>query len=66
MIFLFEKLKTLFKILIQKKILNRPDFSEKNLFLQGKLMAEINNKKKKLIRLKTLSFQYFLNLVKME
>ena len=44
-------------------ILRRPDFSE-NLFLKGKIIADINLKDK-MTHLKKLNFLRFLNLVKM-
>ena len=44
----FNKIKTLFEILIKNKILNRPDFSEKKIFIQAKILENTNIKKKKL------------------
>ena len=56
MIFFFNKIKTLFEILIQNKILNRPDFSEKKIFLQGKLYENNILKKKKIYNLSEVEF----------
>ena len=42
-----NNLSALLSIFYNNKILKRPNFSEKNLFLQGQLMAETMNKKEK-------------------
>ena len=36
----------LISILLNKKIIGKPDFSEKKIFLQGKINYELNKKKK--------------------
>jgi len=59
MIFFFNKIKTLFEILIQNKILNRPDFSEKKIFLQGKLYENNILKKKKISNFSEVEFSAF-------
>ena len=59
MIFFFKKLKTLFEILIKKKILKQPDFSEKRIFLNGKILASKNLEKKKIKYLGDVEFSVF-------
>mgnify|MGYP000666141405 CR=1 FL=1 len=43
----FNQLKNIFKIVINKKILKKPDFSEKKIFLSGKILEQNNLRKKK-------------------
>lgn len=47
--YFFNRLKLILSIFINSKILKKPDFSEKKIFLQGKINEE-NNQKKKLIK----------------
>ena len=54
-----KNLKTILSIIINKHLLRKPDFSEKNLFLQGQLMAEVNDKKEKINSLKDVEFSVF-------
>ncbi len=46
-------------LILNKKILRRPDFSEKKIFLQGQLMAKKNEEKKNIISLKDVEFSVF-------
>ena len=48
MIKLFKNISILFSIIFNNRLLRRPDFSEKKIFLQGQLLKNINKKKKKL------------------
>ena len=54
-----NNLSVLLSIFYNNKILKRPNFSEKNLFLQGQLMAETINKKEKINSLKDVEFSVF-------
>lgn len=56
---ILKNLSTIFSILFKNKILRKPDFSEKKIFLSGKIMAEINDKKKKIKSLKDVEFSAF-------
>ena len=42
---LIRNIKIILSIIFNKNILRRPDFSEKNLFLKGKIIADANLKK---------------------
>ena len=55
----FEKIKIIFEILINKKFLNRPDFSEKKLFIQAKIFDNEILKKKKINNLSDVEFSAF-------
>ena len=54
-----KNLITALSIIFNKHLLRKPDFSEKNIFLQGQLMAEIKNKKEKINSLKDVEFSVF-------
>ena len=54
-----KNLLTALSIIFNKHLLRKPDFSEKNLFLQGQLKAENNNKKEKIHSLKDVEFSAF-------
>ena len=41
---IFENIKSLFLILLGNKILRKPDFSEKKIFLTGKIISDRNQK----------------------
>jgi len=49
----------LFSVIINNKILKKPDFSEKKLFLQGKLNEENILKKNKIVNFKDVEFSVF-------
>ncbi|MDC0417209.1 hypothetical protein OAL74_02035 [Candidatus Pelagibacter sp.] len=49
----------LVNILLNSKILNRPDFSEKKIFLQGKINYELNKEKKIINDLSDVEFSVF-------
>lgn len=55
----FNQLKNIFKIVINKKILKKPDFSEKKIFLSGKILEQNNLRKKKIKFLKEIEFSVF-------
>ncbi len=59
MIFFLKKIKTLFEILFLKKFLNRPDFSEKKIFIQAKIIENSNSKKKKINDFSDVEFSAF-------
>ena len=42
----YNKINILIKVFLNKYVLRKPDFSEKNIFLKGQLLYEINKKKK--------------------
>ncbi len=56
---LAKKIIFLVSLIINKTILRRPDFSEKNLFLQGQIMAKKNENKRKITSLKDAEFSVF-------
>ena len=41
---LIQKISVIFSIILNRKILKRPDFSEKKIFLQGQLLERENHK----------------------
>ena len=49
----------LISILFNKKIMGKPDFSEKKIFLQGKINYELNKKKKMINDLSEVEFSVF-------
>lgn len=55
----FKNLITVFNIFFYNKLLKRPDFSEKRIFLQGKLNEEKILKKEKIEDLKEIEFSVF-------
>ncbi len=55
----FEKIATFISILLNNKVLRKPDFSEKKIFLSGKILAEQNEKKIKINSLKDVEFSVF-------
>ena len=59
MIKLFKNISILFSIIFNNRLLRRPDFSEKKIFLQGQLLKNINKKKKKIRDLKEVEFSVF-------
>ena len=61
----FKNFLTLVSILFNK-LLKRPDFSEKKIFLQGKILENQNLKKEKINDLGEIEFSVFSYLVKME
>ena len=46
---IFKNLKIIFSVLLNRILLNKPDFSDKNLFLNGQILFE-KYKKKKIIK----------------
>ena len=56
---LIRNIKIILSIIFNKNILRRPDFSEKNLFLKGKIIADANLKKDKIDSLKEVEFSAF-------
>ena len=44
---ILKQYKNIFNILINNKILKKPDFSEKRIFLNGKILEQNNLRKKK-------------------
>ena len=56
---IFENIKSLFLILLGNKILRKPDFSEKKIFLTGKIISDRNKNKIKLKSLKDVEFSVF-------
>ena len=56
---LFKNILTIFSILLNNHILRKPDFSEKRIFLQGKLFENVNKKKDKIKNLKEVEFSAF-------
>ncbi len=56
---ILEKITTLISIIFNNKILRKPDFSEKKIFLTGKLLADRNEKKIKINSLKDVEFSVF-------
>ena len=55
----FKQFKNIFNILINKKILKKPDFSEKKIFLNGKILEQNNLRKRKIKFLKEIEFSVF-------
>ncbi len=55
----FKKLAIIFDIFFYNKLLKRPDFSEKKIFLQGKLNEEKILKKDNILNLKEVEFSVF-------
>ncbi len=56
---LIKNIRIILSIILNKNILRRPDFSEKNLFLKGKIIADANLKKDKIDSLKEVEFSAF-------
>ena len=56
---ILEKITTLISIIFNNKILRKPDFSEKKIFLTGKFLADRNEKKIKINSLKDVEFSVF-------
>tara|TARA_Y100000768_G_scaffold387621_1_gene379526 strand:- start:600 stop:1568 length:969 start_codon:yes stop_codon:yes gene_type:complete len=54
-----KKIATVFNIFFHNKLLRRPDFSEKRIFLQGKLNEERILKKDKILDFKDVEFSVF-------
>lgn len=54
-----QKLSTIFSIIFNRKILRKPDFSEKKIFLQGQLLLKENQKKSIINDLKDVEFSVF-------
>ena len=56
---LIQKISVIFSIILNRKILKRPDFSEKKIFLQGQLLERENQKKIEINDLKDVEFSVF-------
>ena len=56
---IFKNLSILLDIILNKYFLRKPDFSEKKIFLQGKLIEEENKKKKTIDNFQDVEFSVF-------
>lgn len=56
---ILNNFKTIFSILLNKTLLKKPDFSEKNLFIQGQIIFEKYKKKKIIKDLSEIEFSVF-------
>ena len=56
---LIKNIRIILLVVLNKYILRKPDFSEKNLFLQGKIIANANEKKDDIETLKDVEFSAF-------
>ena len=56
---LLKNILTIFSILLNNRLLRKPDFSEKRIFLQGQILENVNKKKDKIKNLKEVEFSAF-------
>ncbi len=56
---IFKKIDNIIKIIFYNKFLKVPDFSEKRIFLQGKLLSELNRNKEVIDSFKDVEFSVF-------
>ena len=54
-----KNISTVLSIFFNNRLLRRPDFSEKRIFLQGQIFDNINKDKNKIKNLKEVEFSVF-------
>lgn len=56
---IIKNLSIIFSIFLNRYILKKPDFSEKNIFLQGQLLDDKNRQKREILNFKEIEFSVF-------